>query len=468
MQPGCFHHSIHGANRFFNPSRFFDPSRRQLLRLSAGALSAAIPTAWRLAEPRPQEGELPTRSPRVARFERLGFGMFVHWGLYSQLGAGEWAKHMQGLSTEDYMPLMESFRAEEFSGRALARTAARAGMRYITLTSRHHDGFSLYDTRGLSPYDVTHTPAGRDLIADFVEGCRAEGIVPMLYCTTLDWTDPRFEDDFPAYQAYLRASIELLCKHYGPIGGFWFDGNWSKPDADWELDALYGVIRRHQSEAMIINNTGIEAGGRVGHPEVDSVTFERGRPEPIDRRGATKYIAGEMCHTMNFHWGIAEKDFNYLSPAHAIETLCECRRAGANLLLNVGPTGSGAIPPYESAALARVGDWIELHGGAEGPMYAGRPAGISGAERDFGLATEDAAYLFVFDLTRTADTQAHGSARGPGPRRFTGVGEELARAVWMDNSEELKVERDAQGSLILHTTGYPYGTNTVVRVARLS
>ncbi|MFG0253027.1 MAG: alpha-L-fucosidase, partial [Phycisphaerales bacterium JB038] len=109
-------------------------------------------------------GDLPVAEDRIARFEDLAFGMFVHWGIYSQLGKGEWAKHMYGIPTDEYMKLMDTFTAEDFNGRELARLAKRAGMKYITHTSRHHDGFSLYDTRGLSKYDVMHTPAGRDLI----------------------------------------------------------------------------------------------------------------------------------------------------------------------------------------------------------------------------------------------------------------------------------------------------------------
>ncbi len=465
-------------------------SRRQLLeRSSLLSLAAASPPwvagrrgqpggAWRVVEQevaqQAEQGaqDLPSPSPRVARFERLAFGMFVHWGLYSQLAAGEWAMNAQGLASEPYMELMKSFTAEGFDGRALARLAKRAGMGYITLTSRHHDGFSLYDTRGLSAHDVTHTPAGRDLVLDFVEGCRAEGIVPMLYCTTLDWTDARFDADFPAYQQYLRDSIEVLATQYGELGGFWFDGNWSRPDADWELDRLYGVVRAHQPQAMILNNTGIDAGGRVGHPEIDSVTFERGRPEALDRRGHPKYVAGEMCHTLNFHWGIAEKDFNYLSPAHVIEELCNCRRAGANLLLNIGPDAAGRVPALEAAILGRVGDWIDLHGGSQGPVYQGLPSGIVGDQRDFGLRLEDDVYLFVFDLTPTADTRAHppaGTVRGPGARVFQGLAGDYTKAVWLDNGEALQVEMEpGSGRVTLQATAYPYGTNTVVRVARLS
>jgi len=446
-------------------------SRREVLQGAAGiplALLGTRPSGSFAFVQDPQAGGALEKAPRIELFERMAFGMFVHWGLYSQIGRGEWAKNSQGIATKDYMRLMQTFTAKEFSGRSLARVARRAGMKYVTLTSRHHDGFSLYGTQGLSPYDVTKTPAGRDLILDFVEGCREEGIVPMLYCTTLDWSDPRFENDFPAYQQYLRASIEILCKNYGTIGGFWFDGNWSKPDADWETDALYAVIREHQPVAMIINNTGIGEGGKVGHPEIDSVTFERGLAEPIDRTGHDKYVAGEMCHTMNFHWGVATADFNYLSPAHVIENLCLCRRAGANLLMNVGPTAEGGIPPYERAALARVGDWLAIHGGNDGPLYHGKPAGIVGAERDFGLVQGgDEVYLFIFDLTRTADTRAHVSSRGPGKRSFAGVPGKWSGAEWLDNGEKLKVDQRGD-QLVLHATAYPYGTNTVVRVARLT
>lgn len=431
----------------------------------AAAPSKLAHGRWRVQEPRSVQ-DLPTAPARVARFERMGFGMFVHWGLYSQLGKGEWAMNHMGAAKADYMKLMESFTAREFSGRTLARVARRAGMGYVTLTSRHHDGFSLYDTRGLSPLDVTHTPAGRDLIADFVGGCRAEGIVPMLYCTTLDWSDPRFESDWGAYQEYLRASVELLCTNYGELGGFWFDGNWSRPEADWELDALYGLIREHQPEALIINNTGLEAGGALGHPEIDSVTFERGSPEPIDRRGMSRYVAGEMCHTFNFHWGVATHDFNLLSPAHVIESLCSCRGAGANLLMNVGPTAEGAVPDYERAALARVGDWIDLHGGPGGPLFRGQAGRVLGEARDFGLVTESATYLFVFDLTATADSRVGVPARGPGPRIFQGVFGEVLSATWLDDGGAAEFEQDGE-RLTLQAGAYPYGTNTVVRVARL-
>lgn len=437
--------------------------------MTASGLVAANPLSKMLMDTTNQSADqaIPTPAPRIARFEDLAFGMFVHWGLYSQVGRGEWIQNSLGTKSEEYLKLMKTFTAKDFDAKKLVKAAKRAGMKYITHTSRHHEGFSLYDTRGLSKLDVTHTPAKRDLIKEFVEACRAEDIVPMLYCTTLDWNDPRFEGDWEAYHKYLQASVELLCTKYGKIGGFWFDGNWSKPKADWHETELYNVIRKHQPEAIIINNSGIDAMGHGGHPEVDSATFERGRPTPRDRRGEKKYVAGEMCHTMNFHWGTATNDFNFLSPAHVIEEFCFARRAGANLLMNIGPLAQGKVPEYEAAALAKVGEWIELHGGKNGVMYKGRPNGMKGEGDDFVLQMGDETYLFVTDLTLTSNTKVHTKGnRGAGPRKFTGGTQKYREAVWMDNGEHLKFSQEGE-TLTLQATGYPYGTNTVIRVAKL-
>ena len=285
-------------------------SRRSFLAATGAAGAGMGLMAGRTAAGAPNTADaLPEPLPRVARFESMAYGMFVHWGLYSQLGRGEWVMQMEKIPAAEYRKLKDSFTAKDFNGREMARVARKAGMKYITLTSRHHEGFSLYDTRGLSDYDAVHSPAKRDLVADFIEGCRAEGIAPFLYHTTLDWYQESFANDFDAYLDYLHASVEVLCRNYGELGGLWFDGNWSKPDADWKEDRLYGLIRKYQPEAMIIDNTGLQHRGKVGHPEIDSTTYEQGRPEPVDRRGMPKHVAAEMCQTMNMHWGIGAKDF---------------------------------------------------------------------------------------------------------------------------------------------------------------
>ena len=176
-----------------------------------------------------------------------------------------------------------------------------------------------------------------------------------------------------------------------------------------------------------------------------------------------KYISAEMCQTMNMHWGIATNDYNYMSPQDIIENLCACRKVGANYLLNVGPTADGAIPDYERATLERVGKWLELHGD---PIYNGKPCGVAGPEADFGLDAGGTLYLFVHHLKPGHGQQA-GEVAGPGPRTFEGVDRTVASVAWLDNGEALEFEQKA-GALTVTATGFPYGTNTVVRVARAS
>jgi alpha-L-fucosidase len=184
---------------------------------------------------------MPVPSRRIVEFEKLGYGMFIHWGLYSLLGRGEWVMYLEGIPVSEYSKLASDFKADKFSGRQIARLAKQAGMKYICITTRHHDGFSLYDTKGLCGYDAVHSAAGRDLIKDFVAGCREEGIVPFFYHTLLDWYQQSYKSDFKSYLQYLRDSIEILCWNYGPVGGFWFDVMWdkSKADQDWEGKALF-------------------------------------------------------------------------------------------------------------------------------------------------------------------------------------------------------------------------------------
>ncbi|MEO7933418.1 MAG: alpha-L-fucosidase [Chthoniobacterales bacterium] len=412
--------------------------------------------------------QIPEPSNRVARFERLGYGLFIHWGLYSQLGQGEWIQHHKGISVSDYEKLAGNFTAADFDARAFARLARESGMRYITLTTRHHDGFSLYDTRGLSTFDSPHSPAGRDIVAEFVEACRAEDIVPFLYHTTLDWrwgsancSESKFDD----YLDYLHASVEVLCRNYGEIGGFWFDGNWSREHADWKEDRLFEIIRRFQPEAMIINNTGLDAQGAKGHPEIDSTTFEQGLPIAPDRRGWSKYVAGEMCETMNSHWGIGARDYNFKSPAAIIQHLCACRRVGANYLLNIGPTATGGIPAYEAAALRIVGKWIESHGDL---IYDARPFDARCEGKDFVLHDEGRFFYFAHDLGRRGDAHVvkHGNSNASRIIDYLPVGIQSVR--WLDDCTPGIFSQSSDGKVTLNCEGYDYGIDMVVRVAELT
>ncbi len=406
---------------------------------------------------------IPVPEKRISDFENLGFGMFVHWGLYSQLGVGEWTFWTHGRRMDEYKKLADTFTAEDFDAEALVLTAKNAGCKYITLTTRHHEGFSLYDTKGLCDFDAPHSAAKRDLIREFVDACNKHGIVPFFYHTTLDWYNPDFNENFDEYLEYLRKSVEVLCTNYGKIGGLWFDGNWSKKDADWKEGELYATIRRHQPDAIIVNNTGLSHRGVVGHPEIDSVTFEQGRPTPMDREGMEKYLAAEMCCTINDHWGIGNNDFNYKSPATLIESLCACRKVGANLLLNIGPTAQGSVDPYQKELMRMVGKWMDIYGEA---IYEGRPhPATCGNKKNFVLKSDDYLYFFVHDLKRMGDENVTVDDEFNGDYLFKNVSEEIESICWMDNGQEMEFEQK-DGDFSLFAIGYPYGMSTCVRVAK--
>ena len=159
----------------------------------------------------------------IKEFERFGLGMFVHFGLYSVIGRAEWSKKNCNMLDAEYETYAELFSPKSDWAVEIAKIAKGAGCKYITLTTRHHDGYSLYDTCGLNDYDAPHS-CGRDLVKEFVDACRTYGMIPFFYHTLLDWREPSYKIDFREYLKYLRTSIELLCTNYGEIGGFWFDG----------------------------------------------------------------------------------------------------------------------------------------------------------------------------------------------------------------------------------------------------
>ncbi|HAT11867.1 MAG TPA: alpha-L-fucosidase [Planctomycetes bacterium] len=414
-------------------------------------------------------GTIPTPLPRIRAFERLGFGMFVHWGLYSQLGQGEWVWTYHESVRRDYGRLQQTFTAADFDARALVHAAKAAGMRYVCHTTRHHEGFSLFDTRGLNTYDSMHSPAGRDLVAEFCAACEAEGMGKYLYHTTLDWWHPDFDGPgrWDAYLDYLNRSVEILCTRYGRIDGLWFDGNWSRRDRDWKEDALYALIRRHQPDAIIVNNSSTGALGADGHPEVDVRTFEQGRPKPYDHRGKAKYKAAEMCDTVNSHWGIGANDLSHKSPAQIIDRLVASRRVGANYLLNVGPTATGALPGYERELLALVGRWAALCPAA---LYDAVPSELICRGQDFALRDGSTWYYFCHNLPIHGNSHLLEGDSGAGLKAVSGALPAVRRIAWVDRPDEvLEFSQDqTKGWLTFQATPYPYGTHLAGwRIARI-
>ncbi len=389
----------------------------------------------------------------IRDFEELGFGMFVHFGLYSVLGKGEWAQHVHKIPPERYEQTVKRFRVDKNWARELIKTAKDASAKYINITTRHHDGFSLYDTQGLSDYDSLHSACGRDLIAEFVQACNDGGIVPFFYHTLLDWHNPDYKNDFPKYIDYLVNSVEILCRNYGKIGGLWFDGMWDKPNENWQQDRLYGIIKKYQPTAMIINNTGLSELGKVGHIMIDSVTFERGKPAYADNSDRPR--AGEMCQVLNDHWGYAAHDCNYKSVKELVENLVDCRKYNCNFLLNTGLRGNGKVNPTDKCILAEVGKWVKAN---KDFVYGVKCADIAAENADV-LTDGQYYYAVIKDVVMTADPNV--TKEGVIKKIVVHSDKKIQNAVWLDTLAPVSVQNN-----ILYAEPFAYGTSLSVRVAR--
>ena len=388
----------------------------------------------------------------IEKFKNLGFGLLVHFGLYSVVGKGEWYLHLNPAADKDkYETLTQKFFINGTWAKELVKTAKQAGCKYITITTRHHDGFSLYDTCGLSDYDAPHSACRRDLIKEFVDECNKAGIVPFFYHTLLDWREKNYRENFPAYIDYLVKSVEILCTNYGKIGGFWFDGMWDKPDGDWQEDRIYGTIRKYQPQAMIINNTGLNELGKVGHKEIDSVTFERGKPCSVDNSDRPR--AGEMSQILNDHWGYAQEDCNYKSVKELIEDLVDCRKYGCNFLLNTGLKGNGAVSAVDKEILKQVGKWVKAN---KGFIYNAKPCDIKADGAD--VLTDGVNYYAVIkDVPMSADPNVQKFVESK-KIRFDA---KIKACKWLDNGKPVKARK---GEIAVEP--FLYGTSYSVRILK--
>lgn len=390
----------------------------------------------------------------IENFKRLGFGMFIHFGLYSVIGRGEWYYMQYVPDKNEYENTINKFKITKNWAKNLVKTAKDAGCKYITLTTRHHDGFSLYDTCGLSEFDAPHSPTGRDLIREFVDECNKEGIIPFFYHTLLDWHNPDYNNDFPKYIDYLDKSIEILCKNYGKIGGFWFDGMWDKPNEDWQEDRIYGTIRKYQPEAMIINNTGLNALGQTGHIEIDSVTFERGKPAFVDT--SEKPIAGEVCDALTDHWGYAKYDICLKSPKELIETLVDCRKYDCNLLLNSGLKGNGEMDEGEKAAFKRIGMWIKEN---KNFIYKAKSTDLTAENADM---MTDGEYYYAAIKGVLMSANCNVAKFGESKTVTLNTDKRIVDAEWLDSGKEINLKTD--NSFVCEP--FEYGKSLAVRVAK--
>ena len=345
-------------------------------------------------------------------FRDAGFGMFVHWGIYSMLGDGEWVLTNKKLNEKEYRALATGFYPSEFDAQEWVKIAKDAGMKYICFTSRHHDGFSMFDTKQSDYNIVGATPFKRDVVKELAEACRKEGLKLFLYYSHIDWHRSDYfplgrtgrdlgreqEGSWADYRAFMDAQLTELLTQYGQIGGIWFDGWWDKPDEDWGLKEQYALIHSLQPGCLIGNNHHV-----APMEGEDFQMFERDLPGQNTAGYSGDATIGalplETCETMNKTWGYNITDKDFKSTETLIHRLVGAAGRNANLLLNVGPRPNGTIPDESVKHLKEIGEWMDIYG----ETIHGTRGGLI-PPQDWGVTTQKGDKLYIHILSLNADT----------------------------------------------------------------
>jgi alpha-L-fucosidase len=324
-----------------------------------------------------QSGYTPSPENMKSRewFQDARFGLFIHWGVYSVLGDGEWVMNTQGIDKKTYEKLPDFFNPVNYNPKEWVAMAKGAGMKYITITSKHHDGFAMFDSK-LTDWDIVdRTPYKKDVIKMLAEECRKEGIKLFFYHSQLDWYQENYyprgntgltagrpqSGDWYKYLDFMDGQLKELLTNYGEIGGIWFDGFWDKKEADWRIDKTYNLIHSLQPACMVGSNHHL-----TPFPGEDFQMFEKDLPghNTTGFSGDAKIgaIPLETCETMNNSWGFNLQDKNYKSAKSLIQYLVKAAGYDSNFLLNVGPMPDGRIQPEFISTLQEIGKWMEKNG----------------------------------------------------------------------------------------------------------
>jgi len=328
-----------------------------------------------------------SKDERMEWWRKARFGMFIHWGLYAVPagewkgkkvpGIGEWIMQRAQIPVSEYEQLARQFNPVKFDAEQWVQIAKKAGMKYIVITSKHHDGFCLWDTK-YTDYDVVDaTPFKRDILGELSQACRKNGIKMCFYHSIMDWHHPDAQAPFyPNYndtkksnpnfdryvEYYMKGQLKELVQNYGPLGIMWFDGEWVK---DWTREMgwdMFYYCLSLQPDIIVNNRVGNGRQGMRGLSKSDEFAGDYGTPEQeIPARGLPG-VDWETCMTMNDTWGYKSYDHNWKSYEELLHKLVDIASKGGNFLLNVGPTAEGLIPAPSVERLASIGEWMKVNG----------------------------------------------------------------------------------------------------------
>lgn len=329
-----------------------------------------------------------TYNKRVEWYQKARFGMFIHWGLYAIPARGEWVRSVEEMPEEEYMPFFEEFDPVDFDPKKWARAAKEAGMKYAVMTAKHHDGFCLFDS-ALTDFKSTNTKAGKDLVREYLEAFREEGLKVGLYYSLLDWHHPDYphygdqnhpmrnceaeknvDRDFDRYLGYMHGQVKELCTNYGKLDIMWFDFSYGELRGEaWRATELINMVRSYQPDIIIDNRLEVSGEGfgsiATDNPSVyagDFVSPEQIIPPQGLKSESGRDLVWEACITMNDNWGYCAKDKNFKPASTIIKKLVECVSKNGNMLLNVGPDARGNIPNESLRILKEIGAWMRKNG----------------------------------------------------------------------------------------------------------
>lgn len=391
-----------------------------------GIMSPLIPLIALAAFPSAVPETPAQQDARMKWWREARFGMFIHWGLYSipagkwgdNTGHGEWIRDTAQIPVEEYDKLQPQFNPTKFDADAWAKMAKDAGMKYLVLTSKHHDGFALFDSK-FTDWDVMNTPFKRDIIRELAQACRKHGVKLGLYHSIMDWHHPDYLPrrpwergtrsvqgaDFDRYVKYLRNQVTEILTNYGDVAVVWFDGEWESTWNDNYGRPLYDLCLKLQPKTIVNNRVAPNRNGMVDDGKMRIGDYAT--PEQYIPATGLGNVDWETCMTMNDHWGYNAANHNWKSSKDLIRNVIDTASKGGNYLLNVGPKADGTFPTESVDRLRDIGKWMRVNGDA---IYGTTASPFTSLT--WGRATRKGNKLFlhVFDWPRSGSLELPGLA----------------------------------------------------------